>query len=143
MGKYSIYVFVDERDRPYYVGKTNNFNRRKKEHLKEIEKGNTLPKYNKARKLIKAGFYLKMSTIKRTDNEDKAYRLEREYIKKYRKEGYQLLNCTYGGPHEIPMRINKPKKLKQVGIKLPIGSKAKLKKRSKAISRHNLRGYKR
>ncbi len=134
MSTYSIYVFLDEKNRPYYVGKTNNFKRRKKEHEAEIKKGNKLPKYNKARKLIKQGTDLKMRTIRKVDKEDEAYKLERYYIKKYRKEGYVLLNCTSGGPLEKPIRINRPKIIKEKGILLPVKVKdsspikAKLKK---------------
>lgn len=126
--KYSIYVFLDSRNRPYYVGKTNSMKRRRKEHVREIENGNPLPKYAKARKLIRAGHPFKMRAIRTTTNEDKAYRIERYFIRKYRQDGYRLMNCTYGGPAEAPMKINKPKKLKKVGIKLPIKKKSKLSK---------------
>ncbi len=122
---YNVYVFLDNNNRPYYVGKTNNMRRRRREHLKEIEEGNTLPKYKKARALIRKGFSLKMRTIKKTNDEDQAYKLERQLIKKYRNTGYQLMNCTWGGPYENPCRINKPKKIRSVGIKLPKTKKLK------------------
>lgn len=134
--KYSIYVFLDELNRPYYVGKTNNMKRRHKEHLREIAQGNKLPKYNKARKLISRGFRLNMKTIEVAYNEKEAYRLERYYIRKYRNDNYQLLNCTSGGPHEHSIRINVPKKPRKVGIlttklKRPVHKKAKTIKRKR------------
>lgn len=134
---YSVYVFLDTKNRPYYVGKTNNMKRRRKEHLKEIAEGNTLPKYNKARALIRKGLSLKMRRIRSTDSENKAYKLERYFIKKYRNAGYKLMNCTWGGPHENPCRINTPKKTRHVGIKLP-----KLKKKSFAVKKRKRRKIK-
>jgi len=122
---YSVYVFLDAKNRPYYVGKTNNMTRRRKDHLYEIKTGNTLPKYVKARKLFGQGQPLKMRRIRSTRNEKEAYRLERHYIKKYRKMGYVLMNCTHGGPDELPMKINKVSKLRKTGIRLPTAKKKK------------------
>jgi excinuclease UvrABC nuclease subunit len=126
---YSVYVFLDGNNRPYYVGKTNNMKRRRREHLKEINTGNTLPKYAVARKLRKKGVTFKMRAIRTTRNEAEAYRLERYYIKKFRRDGYCLYNCTHGGPDEIPMKIKKPKKVKTVGIVLPKKKNKKVKKK--------------
>jgi len=122
---YSIYVFLDDRNRPYYVGKTNNMKRRRKEHLEEIAKGNKLPKYNAVRKYRSYGVAFKMRRIRTTKSESKAYRLERYYIKKYRKMGYKLFNCTHGGPDELPLKINNPKRIRSKGIKLPLKKKSK------------------
>jgi predicted GIY-YIG superfamily endonuclease len=115
---YSIYVFLDEKNRPYYVGKTNNMVRRKKEHKEAILTGDRLPKYNVARSLMNKGIPFKMKTIRTTTIETEAWKLERYYISKFRRDGYKLMNCTYGGPDEIPMRINNPTKTKQVGINI-------------------------
>lgn len=120
---YSVYVFLDEGNRPYYVGKTSNMVRRKKEHIQEILNGNSLPKYNKARKLMQAGIKFVMKRIRTAKTEKESYRLERYYIKKYRREGYQLMNCTYGGPWEKPMKINNPKRPNTAAIKLPTKKK--------------------
>ena len=117
---YSIYVFLDDRNRPYYVGKTNNMERRKKEHKELILKGDRLPKYNVARSLMSRGVPFKMKVLRTTTIEDDAWKLERHYISKFRREGYKLMNCTRGGPDEIPMRINNPTKIKQTGINIPI-----------------------
>lgn len=124
---YSVYVFLDNRNRPYYVGKTNNMVRRRKEHKEEILGGNSLPKYNKARSLMNKGIRFSMQRIRTAKTEDAAYRLERHYIKKYRRMRYILMNCTHGGPDELPMRINKPKKAKTKGIVLI--KKKKIKKK--------------
>jgi len=123
--KYSVYVFIDELKRPYYVGKTNNMKRRRKEHLDEIKKGNILPKYQKARKLLRKGIKFKMRTIRTTNSEKEAYRLERYYIRKYKAENYMLFNCTSGGPDEKFMKIVAPKVWREDGIKLPIKKKKK------------------
>lgn len=120
---YSVYVFIDKHNRPYYVGKTNNMTRRRKDHLFEIKTRNTLPKYNKARQLFGKGHPFKMRRIRTAKTEDEAYGLERHYIKKYRHMGYILMNCTHGGPDELPMRINKPKKVRTQGIVFPKNKK--------------------
>jgi predicted GIY-YIG superfamily endonuclease len=121
---YSVYVFLDERNRPYYVGKTNNMTRRRKEHKEEILSGNSLPKYKKARKLMDRGIKFRMRRIRTAKTDEGACRLERHYIKKYRRMGYILMNCTHGGPDELPMKINKPAKVRMTGITLP-GTKKK------------------
>jgi predicted GIY-YIG superfamily endonuclease len=77
---YSIYVFVDDRNRPYYVGKTNNMHRRKNEHKELILKGDRLPKYHAARSLIHKGVPFRMKVIRTTTIEDEAWKLERYFI---------------------------------------------------------------
>lgn len=132
--RYSVYVFLDHLNRPYYVGKTSSMPRRRKDHLFEIKTRNMLPKYRKARQLYASeGHPFTMRAIRSTASEKEAYRLERAYIKKFRREGYQLMNCTWGGPDELPMKINKPKKQNTKGLvfnkkkpkKLSIKKKAK------------------
>lgn len=116
--KYSIYVFLDNRNKPYYVGKTNDLKRRKKEHLAEIKSMNQLPKYRKARYLIKHGHPFRMKAIAQAVKEEDAYAIERFYIQKYRKAGIKLFNLTSGGPDEKPIKINKPKKKKKLKKKI-------------------------
>lgn len=116
---FSIYVFLDHLDRPYYVGKTSNILRRRIEHLVEVKRGNPLPKYNAIRALWKKGHRFRMKTIKTSNSEREAYRMERYYIRKFIADGYLLYNCTYGGPEEIPMRIKKPKKENMRGLTFP------------------------
>ena len=143
MSVYYVYVFLDEKNRPYYVGKTNNLKRRRREHEAEISKGNKLPKYNKARKLIKNGTPLKIHVIKKVSVESTAFKFERYYIRKYREEGYVLLNCTSGGPLERSIRINKPKKVKQSGILLPVKDRKIKKQKSSPRSKNSSRSIKR
>jgi len=128
---YSVYVFLDRNNRPYYVGKTNSMTRRRKEHLAEIKKGNPLPKYNAARKILRQGGKFSMRTIRTVGIEAEAFRLEKYFIKKYRQDGYKLFNCTHGGPEESPMKINSPKKSKLKGIKFPVTKKRKKAKKKK------------
>jgi len=90
---YSIYKFIDNRNRPYYVGQTNNIVRRQREHKEAILHGNQLPKYKKARRLMNNGIAFKMVTIRKTNTRKKARKLEKHFIKKYRKDGYKLTNC--------------------------------------------------
>ena len=75
---------------------------------------------------MQMGQKFRMVRIEQTKVESEAYKLERHYIKKYRRMGYVLMNCTYGGPDEIPMKINNMKNPNQKGILLP--AKKKLKK---------------
>ena len=113
--KFSIYVFVDPRGKPYYVGKTNDMKRRRKEHLAEIAGGNTLPKYVMARKFRKQGHKFRMKVVARTVDESDALATERALIKKYRKQGHKLYNLTAGGPDEKPTYLDgRPRKSKRV-----------------------------
>ena len=93
--KYNIYVFLDQRGKPYYVGKTNNFKRRRREHLEEIKTMNPLPKYKKARRLLKNGGKFRMRTVAQTLIEKDAYEIERFYIKKYSNAGHVLTNVVH------------------------------------------------
>jgi len=110
--KYVVYVFLDHRNRPYYVGKTNNMTRRRKEHLECIRTGDPLPKYNMARKLIRQGHKLKMRAIAKARSEAHAYAIESFFIKKFRKEGKVLFNLTSGGKKGKAIKINTVKKKK-------------------------------
>lgn len=133
---YRVYVFLDQIGNPYYVGKTNNFTRRRKEHIYEIKTGNTLPKYRKARALIKKGFKFRMKTIATAKTEAEAFRLERKYIKELRAK-YTLYNLTHGGPDEKPARIvnRKPKVKRSFKHKSKVYQKVskKLKKNKKKL----------
>lgn len=122
---YSIYAFIDMKGNPYYIGKTNNLNRRKKEHLEEVKKGNKLPKYNKIRKILKDGGTFKVKTLAKALKESDAYLIERSFIKEYIKKGYNLTNLTEGGPEEKLI-----KKIKTKTKKTKINRK-KFKKRRK------------
>lgn len=126
---YSIYVFLDDKNRPYYVGKTNDMDRREKEHLRAIESGDRLPKYCAARKLIRKGIPFKMTVIRTTISEETAWRLERYFIAKFIKDGYKLYNCTSGGPDEHKMTIIRPYRTRNIGINISKLRKPKRRKR--------------
>lgn len=99
--KHCVYQIIDNNNTPFYIGKTNNFHRRKMEHLcvlKKGKKGKTWPVYNKIRKLIKEEKYeLKMEILKSDLNYDEANKLEIKYIKEYKENGVKLYNLTAGG----------------------------------------------
>ena len=101
--KHVVYVFVDNNQKPFYVGRTYNLSKRKKEHLHEVKYGNTLPKYNKLRKLIKGGYDFNMLVVVLEDNipSDLIEGKEIYYIAKLREEGYKLKNLTDGGEGAI------------------------------------------
>jgi predicted GIY-YIG superfamily endonuclease len=132
---YSVYVFLDNRGKPYYVGKTNNMTRRRKEHLKEIASGNKLPKYVKARKLIRKGHKLKMKRVAKFYNEDAALSKERRLIRAYRKKGVALTNLTSGGKNERPTDTKgRPRKAKWYS---PV-KKRRVKKSARKLARRKI-----
>lgn len=110
--QYRIYAFLDMRGRPYYIGKTNNLKRRKKEHLDEAKKGNNLPKYNKLRKILRNGGKFRVRTLAQALKEKDAYLIERTFIKEYNRRGFNLTNMTHGGPDEKRIKKVKNKKIK-------------------------------
>ena len=105
--KYIIYAFIDMKNKPYYIGKTNDLLRRKKEHLEEVRKGNKLPKYNKIREILKKGGKFRIQSLAKALNEKDAYLIERAFIKDYFKRGHKLTNMTEGGPWEKPLKHKK------------------------------------
>lgn len=118
--KYYLYVFLDEKNKPYYVGKTNDFKRRKKEHLAAIRNGDPLPKYKKARYLKKKGIPFKMKAVARFLYERDALESEKTLIRTYRKRGLRLFNLTEGGDSKKKIKIPpyKPKNKKRIKRKL-------------------------
>lgn len=124
---YNIYVFLDPKGEPYYVGRTNNFARRRKEHLDEIRTGNPLPKYRRARQIMKKGYQFRMKTIAKTLDLKDSMELEKFFIKRYRGLGYTLYNLTAGGDDKQKIKINLPKKKK--GKKTKVRLRAKVKRR--------------
>ncbi len=96
-----LYQFEDNNGVPFYFGITNNFKRRKCEHLVVLKKGKngkSWPVYNKIRKLMREESYeLKMVIIKDGLSYDEANQLEIQYIKEYKEKGIKLYNLTAGG----------------------------------------------
>lgn len=99
MKTHFVYALVDENDKPFYIGKTNDLKIRKQAHLYEVKKGNTLPKYNKLRKLLREGHVLNdlLKVIEEGISCDEIDSKEIHYISKLREEGYKLKNLTDGG----------------------------------------------
>lgn len=116
--KHCIYVFVDENKKPFYVGRTYNLIKRKKEHLFEVKHGNSLPKYNKLRKLINNGQDFNSLVIILEENIHSEFIEEKEiyYIAKLREEGYNLKNLTDGGEGAINTISGLSEKLKKIHI---------------------------
>jgi len=136
---YSVYFFLDNKGKPYYIGKTNNMTRRRKEHMKEIEGGNKLPKYAKARALIRAGHKLKMKRVYQFSTEKAALAKEKALIRKYRKKrGIKLTNLTTGGKNERPTDM-KGRARKASWYKAPKKKKRLRKKVRKKISKKRKR----
>lgn len=96
-----LYQFLDNNNVPFYFGITNNFKRRKCEHLQVLKKGKngkSWPVYNKIKKLIREeGYELKMEIIQSNLSFKKANELEIEYIREYKNKGIKLYNLTAGG----------------------------------------------
>jgi len=81
--KYSIYFFIDNLGNPFYVGQTQCFKRRFKEHLYRIKKGKKLSHYKKAAFLMKNKLSFKITEIHNNLSKKKANILELFYISKY------------------------------------------------------------
>lgn len=96
---HTIYAFVDHNKKPFYVGRTWNLKKRKNEHIYEVKNGNSLPKYNKLRKLLNENNSFNDFVIIIEENIPANLIEEKEiyYIAKLREEGYNLKNLTDGG----------------------------------------------
>ncbi|MCK9416098.1 GIY-YIG nuclease family protein [Candidatus Dojkabacteria bacterium] len=100
--KFVIYYFYDEKNNPFYVGKTCNIQRRRWSHKTNINNNNQTYKYKKARKILKNNpnldFYKDMFRVVETNiTTDKINSKEIEHIKKLKDEGFILTNLTNGG----------------------------------------------
>lgn len=124
-----VYAFYDENGEPYYVGATKDMPQREKGHRSEIRKGNPLPCYRKARKLIAAGHPFVMRVVEETDTEDAAFEREITLIKEMREKGFRLLNVSGGGDRP-PSQKGVPK---SESHKKKIGDSKRGKKRPKGF----------
>lgn len=96
-----IYALLDPRTAKIrYIGKTNNINRRYSQHLRARTDQKMTPVKAWIQSLIKQGLKPNMMVIDSCD-ESRWANLEREYIKRFRDEGYDILNISDGGnqPH--------------------------------------------
>lgn len=88
---YVLYQIISP-DNKIYIGVTNNFNQRKKQHLDNIQNGNTRL-YFHLRKFKPE--QIKFEIIQNTLSPKQAHCLERVFINKY--NSYRLLNEKFGG----------------------------------------------
>ena len=119
--RYIVYELVDNCGIPYYVGYTNNLERRRQEHISRI-KGrfdyNNPYLCRKIKKLEGAGYLLQMDVLDYTNSMEEAQEKEVRYIAYYRKCGINLCNLTDGGegrkgfvtPQYVKDKISKSKK---------------------------------
>jgi len=99
MSNHTVYAFIDGNGQYFYIGKTCNMRVRKTAHLREINNGNTLPKYNKMRQLINGGYDFNnlIVTLENNLTCEEADTKEINYIRQFREEGHRLKNLTHGG----------------------------------------------
>lgn len=103
--KIILYEFLDENHIPFYVGITNNYKRRKLEHLNACKKQNKYPVYNKLRKLQKQGYTLNMNIIQEHLSIEQANQLEIDTIKLYKEKGLKLYNLAEGGKGRLGYKV--------------------------------------
>ena len=134
--KHCIYAFKNEIGEVFYIGKTCRIKIRKKEHLREVEKGNKLPKYNKLRKLLnEEGLLFEdiFSIIEEDLSCEEVDEREIYYISKLREEGYDLKNLTDGGDGGIMTTPGISEKIRKahLGKKLSEETKRKISEANK------------
>jgi group I intron endonuclease len=102
--EYIIYCFLDENNKPYYVGQTYNLKMRLNAHnqfildIEEKRLPSKYPYYRKARDLFKNGIGLKVNILENNLTKKEADLKESEYISKFRNDiSCKLLNILAGG----------------------------------------------
>ncbi len=132
-----IYAFIDGDGKPFYVGKTNDLRIRKQAHLYEVKKGDTLPKYNKLRRLINEGLNFSdlVTIIEEGISHEEIDSKEIFHIRRLREEGYKLKNLTDGGEGNSNPRPETLEKLRQahLGQKRSEESKKRMSEARKGI----------
>ena len=93
--KFFIYTISDNNGNVRYIGKTLNFKRRQREHIKCYSKSNTY-KNNWIKSLIKNGDYPVISILDEVEYEDSAF-FETYWISQFKSWGFNLTNLTDGG----------------------------------------------
>lgn len=141
--KHIIYAFIDHNSKPFYIGRTCNLKQRKRNHLYEINQGNTLPKYNKLRKLINQGndFNKLIISLENDIPAELVDSREIYYIAKFRELGYDLKNLTNGGEGAINTIPGLSEKLSKIhtGVKRSQQTKDRISeaKRGKLFSKEH------
>jgi len=96
---YYIYFLLESDTHiPFYVGQTNNTDKRYKRHIYDTKRKK--PNYyvhRKIRKLWREGRDLDIKVIKRCSTIKEIDEQEIFYINKLRKEGYKICNTAFGG----------------------------------------------
>lgn len=136
--KYWIYAFKDENGIIFYIGKTCDITRRKRDHKRELKYGNLLPKYTKLRSIIEKGksFDDCFCIIEECQDLNFADKREMYYISELRKIGYKLTNLTDGGDggiNSIPGIIDKLRKI-HLGSKRSEITKNRIRDGKKGVS---------
>lgn len=114
-----VYCFIDENKVPFYIGISVNFDSRKRKHRLETKKGNTLPKYNKMRKVVNGDWdkvYDHIVVLESGVPIEKLDQREIELIKNYRENGFKLYNLTDGGDGNLNPSDELRKKMSEVRI---------------------------
>ena len=104
--KVILYQFLDNENIPFYIGITNDFKRRKGEHLQSVKKSCKYPVYNKINKLQREeGYILNMQIVKENLTIEEANKLEIETIKDYKEKGIKLYNLSEGGGGRLGFKV--------------------------------------
>jgi group I intron endonuclease len=91
-----IYKYTHKINNKIYIGKTNNINRRKNEHLSKSKKIGNNHFNNAIKKYGMESFNLE--TIYECENEENAYKMEMHFISLYKSNNKQFgYNSTVGG----------------------------------------------
>lgn len=101
---YLIYCFLDENEKPYYIGQTYNLKNRLNVHnsfimdVEEIKKPSKYLYYRKTRELLAAGKNLNVQVLEEGLTKEAVDQKEKELILQYRQDPTcRLLNVLDGG----------------------------------------------
>lgn len=108
--KFFIYTISDNNGNVRYIGKTLNFKRRQREHIKCYSKSNTY-KNNWIKSLIKNGDYPVISILDEAEYEDSAF-FETYWISQFKSWGFNLTNLTDGGDGTFGYKMTENQKQK-------------------------------
>ena len=95
---YYIYALTDLSGNPFYIGKSNNPEKRKKRHIYDAKTlGYNYPVHNKIRKLLREGLGLEFQIIESGLSELNIDEREQYWIADYRQRGIKIYNVAAGG----------------------------------------------
>jgi len=138
METYIIYYFIDENQKPFYIGVTKNFKQRIRNHKYEaVHNKRNLPKYYKVRKLLKLGLTFENIMIPQEINltKEQAFYREIQLIKEFKEKNHKLYNLTTGGEGfgEITEETRKKLKKARTGQKRSEESKKRMSEARKGM----------